>query len=74
MQINISDIPTGKTIDDYSDDTIFVHKETSSIRFDRKAMLDHGKLVIIQPGKDGYEDAMTKAELFDLNKKIGSNE
>lgn len=56
MEINISDMPEGKSFEDYPDDTIFVHKDITPRYILRP-------FEIIPPEDTRYQTALTREEI-----------
>lgn len=56
MKINISDIPENKTFNDYPDDTLFVHKESSP-----RYILEPFEIISVDDPR--YKNALTREKI-----------
>lgn len=65
MKIYIDEVPDNKSFDDYPEDTKFVHRENFP-KYDRNALLNESRVVIIEPGEKGYENGISKEEIKSL--------
>ena len=69
MIIDIGDIPEDKDFDDYPEDTVFVLSEGKT-RYDKREFIENMNLVVVEPGKPGYDSALTKEELYELARRM----
>ncbi len=72
MRIDIGDIPENKDFDDYPEGTEFVLSEGKT-KYDKKEFIENMNLVVVEPGAPGYDEALTKNELYAMARQIAGD-